>query len=105
MLAPGEKSQFITGDGSYDEIWLAPDTWRREVTLADYHAVEVQSNGVRKMQASSDYEPSRVLMLLRHLIEPIQSNLAEKGSNMAQNWPIDHVTAGSAQLVRLSQWR
>jgi hypothetical protein len=103
FLAPGEKSQFITGDGSYDEIWLAPDNWRREVTLADYHAVEVQSNGIRKMQASSDYEPSRVLMLLRHLMAPIPSNLAEKGSNMAQNWQIDHVTAGTTQLVRLSK--
>jgi hypothetical protein len=103
FLAPGEKSQFITGDGSYDEIWLAPDTWRREVTFADYHAVEVQANGIRKMQASSDYEPSRVLMLLRHLMAPIPSNLAEKGSNMAQNWQIDHVTAGTTQLVRLSK--
>lgn len=103
FLAPGEKSQFIIGDGSYDEIWLAPDTWRREVTLADYHAVEVQANGVRKMQASSDYEPSRVLTLLRHLMEPIPSNLAEKGSNMAQNWQIDHVTAGDTQLIRLSK--
>lgn len=43
LLTPGEKTQFITGDGTYDETWLEPHHWRREVTLADYHAVEAET--------------------------------------------------------------
>jgi hypothetical protein len=103
LLAPGQQSQFITGEGSYDEIWLNPQTWRREVTLADYHAIEIQANGVRKMQASTDYEPSRVLMLLQNLLTPVPNHLVEKGSNTAQNWQIDHVAAGNNSVVRLSK--
>src|ERR1700742_3735758 len=49
------ESTMITGDGTYEETWVAPNTWRREVTLGSYHAVEVQGDGVRRMQASSDY--------------------------------------------------
>jgi hypothetical protein len=103
MLAPGEKSQFLIGDGTYDEVWLDPQTWRREVKLGDYHAVEVEANGVRKMQASSDHVPSRVLMLIRHLMEPVPDYLWKKGSNRGLDWQIDHVTAGNTPLVRLSK--
>src|ERR1700694_4473558 len=49
MLDAGQKSDFITGDGDYQETWLSVHEWRREVTLAGYHAREVESNGVRKL--------------------------------------------------------
>ena len=54
---PGQ-SPIQSGDGVYEEVWLSPEKWRREITFGDYHAVEVRADGVRKMQSSSDYEPS-----------------------------------------------
>src|SRR5271170_6463978 len=59
LLDKKKKPQIITGDGVYEETWIAPHHWRREVSLGSYHAVEVESQAGRKMQASSDYEPSR----------------------------------------------
>jgi hypothetical protein len=100
-----EKPQIVTGDGVYEETWLSPHEWRREVTLANYHAVEEGSGGVRKMQASSDYEPSRVLMLLNALLNTIPRNFASKEFQMegASGWKIGHVTVGSLTLVSVSK--
>jgi hypothetical protein len=105
LLGPKEKSDFISGDGVYEETWLAPHQWRREVTLAGYHAIEVDSNGARKMQASSDYEPSRVLMLLEALLIPIPRNLASKEfrDEGASGWKIKHVTTENLPLVCISK--
>jgi hypothetical protein len=95
----------VAGDGVYEEMWLAPHTWRREVTLAGYHAIETYSSQTRKMQASSDYEPSRVLMLLNALLDPIPRNLVSfefSKKEGAGSWKIDHVASGSLSLVRIS---
>jgi hypothetical protein len=70
LLQKREKPHIITGDGAYEETWMGPHHWRREVTFGGYHAVEVESPQGRKMQYSSDYEPSRVLMLLDALFSP-----------------------------------
>jgi hypothetical protein len=104
-LLPPKKSEIVTGDGTYEETWLAPHTWRREVALAGYHAVEVESEKGRKMQASSDYEPSRVLMLLNALLAPIPRNFAsqEFRHSGASGWTIDHLTKGDLSLVRISR--
>jgi hypothetical protein len=104
LLAPG-KSEILTGDGFYEEIWLAPHAWRREVTLAGYHAVEVESDKVRKMQASLDYEPSRVLMLLNAVLEPITRNLVsdEFRHEGASGWAVDHLQMDSIPMVRISK--
>lgn len=102
LLEPNERSQFILGDGVYEETWIEPHQWRREVTFADYHAVEVENNGVRKIQASSDYEPSRLLMLMGSLFSPIPESLTN-GSLRGTSWKIDHVSSGALQLVRLSK--
>lgn len=103
MLGPKEKSDLITGDGTYEEIWLDPHQWRREITLASYHATEVEGHGVRKFQASSDYEPSRVLMLLTQLNDPVPRALASREFHSGSGWKIDHVTTGDLNLVRLSK--
>jgi hypothetical protein len=99
---PGQ-STILTGDGTYEETWLSPETWRREVTLGTYHAIEVRADGVRKFQANSDYEPSRVLMLLRTLYYPVprrtlEPELQEKHSR----WKIEHLAAGALPYVRIS---
>lgn len=103
VLGPKEKPQVITGDGTYEETWLAPHKWRREVTLGDYHAIEVESDKGRKMQASSDYEPSRVLMLLTTLYEPALRWLlpGESGIYRTEKWSIGPVSVAGVPLVEL----
>ena len=102
---PQGKSEILTGDGIYEETWLAPRKWRREVTLAGYHAVEADSDKGRKMLASSGYEPSRVLMLLNALLEPIPRNFAsiECRHEGASGWSVDHLQKGSFSTVRISK--
>jgi hypothetical protein len=101
VLGPKEKPQIQTGDGVYEETWLAPHWWRREVTLAGYHAIEVDSKGGRKMQASSDYEPSRVLMLLTALLHPIPQELLSEDADFYpdQHWSVAQVSKGDISLV------
>lgn len=103
MLGPKEKSDFIIGDGLYQETWVDPHRWRREISLGSYHAVEVEGNGVRKFQSSSDYEPSRVLMLLSQLTTPIPRGFTTREFPYGRGWKIDHVATGDIKLVRLSK--
>jgi hypothetical protein len=102
LLGLGEKSEFVTGDGVYEETWLAPHQWRRAVTLGGYSAVEEDSAGVRKMQASSDYEPSRILMLLDALYDPVPRYLVTKDFPRS-GWKIDHIANAKLSLVRVSR--
>ncbi len=101
-LLDNGKAQIKSGDGVYEETWIAPHHWRREVTLGDYHAVEVESQAGRKMQFSSDYEPSRVLMLLDALFYPIRrehiSPDVERGFEY-RDWSIEHKNAGKLPYV------
>lgn len=102
---PGEPG-VLTGDGSYEETWLSPDQWRREITFGDWHAIEVRSHGVRKIQEVSDYEPSRVLMLLTALLNPIPRDLVSPEIESARpKWKLRRVTVGGTELVRLSYTR
>ena len=97
------ESPIVTGDGVYEETWLAPNQWRREVTLGSYHAVEVRAGGVRKFQASSDYEPSRVIMFLRGLLDPMPRYLLEPAIEERHlHWKVEHLTAGSLPYVHIS---
>jgi hypothetical protein len=101
FVQPGQ-SPILTGDGSYDEIWLSPEKWRREVTLGSYHAIEVWANGVRKFRASSDYEPSRVLMLLDALLDTVPRNFLFPELERAEpKWKLHRGNAGDAQVVLL----
>lgn len=97
------KPSIITGDGTYEETWLAPHRWRREVTFPQYHAVEVEANGVRKYQADSDYEPSRVLMMLDALLYPIPLNwFSPEYRDSDEDWKIEHRSAGNIAYVTLT---
>jgi hypothetical protein len=104
LLDAKKKPQIITGNGVYEETWIAPRHWRREVTLGDYHAIEVESEAGRKMQASSDYEPSRILMLLDALLYPIQRDRISTDLERVRlrNWTIEHKTAGNLSYVLIS---
>jgi hypothetical protein len=103
FLAPNETASIITGKGTYDEVWIDPHKWRREVTLGDYHAIEIEAYGSRKMQASSDYEPGRVVMLLDALITPIPRFFTSKDFRGGSGWKIDHVSTNNLSLVRVSK--
>jgi hypothetical protein len=97
------KPTIITGDGTYEETWLSPEKWRREVTFTGYHAVEVRANAVRKYQADSDYEPSRVLMMVDALLYPVPINFfSPEYSESNDNWKIEHLTAGTIPYVTLT---
>lgn len=108
---PG-KSPIQTGDGTYEEWWMTPKRWRREVTFGGYHAVEV-FDVVRKFQASSDYEPTRVLMLLRALAYPIPRYLIEPELEeetvvpwieRPHHFKVQRLTAGPLAYIHIS-WR
>lgn len=105
FLGVGQKPEIVTGEGVYKETWVAPHQWRREVTFGSYHAVEIESDKGRKMQASSDYEPSRDLMLLGAVLDPIPRNFSSKEFRRegASGWHIDRVTVGSATVVRINK--
>jgi len=103
LLGPHEKPAIVTGDGKYEETWLGPHQWRREVKLSDYHAIEEESGRFRKMQASSDYEPLRVAMLMEALLYPIPRELTSQSSRYAKGWAMDSVTTGDTTLVRLAK--
>ncbi len=101
--APPHKARVITGDGVYEETWVSPAKWRREVTFGAYHAVEVRADGVRKFQATSDYEPSRVLMMLRALLIPIPRLLVEPElQEIHLHLQLSHRTAGTLPYVRIA---
>ena len=94
------KPTIIAGDGTYEETWLSPEMWRREVIFTGYHAVEVRANGVRKYEADSDYEPSRVLMMLDALLYPIPRNLiSPEFPESHENWKLEHLVAGTIPYV------
>jgi hypothetical protein len=93
----------MTGDGVYDEIWMEPHRWRREVTFGSYHAVEVFGNGVRKFQATDDYEPSRVHTLLKELLDPLGRRLFSKEYLPKHDDRIlSKVSIGGVDLIRIS---
>lgn len=100
-----KQPEIVSGDGIYEETWLDPHQWRREVTLGSYHAIEVESAQGRKMQASADYEPSRVLSLLTELYNPIgQGALTTEYKDMvSQRWSIDQLIKDGVSFVRISQ--
>jgi hypothetical protein len=97
------KPGIITGDGTYEETWLSPEQWRREISFPGYHAVEIRANAVRKYHADSDYEPSRVLMMLDALLYPVPLNFYSREYPESSNdWKIEHLTAGSLAYVSLT---
>jgi hypothetical protein len=99
---PG-KSTILTGDGVYEETWLSPEKWRREITLGSYHAVEVRADGVRKFQATSDYEPSRVLMLLEALLNPIPRSLLQPELETGHTyWKVQESSLDNRSYIRIN---
>lgn len=98
----GQIPEILAGEGTYEETWMGPHQWRREVRLGPYHAVEVESERGRKIQASSDHEPSRVLMLMIALFSPGAPDAAAPAPVGVR---IDHLVQGDRSLVRISTSR
>jgi TonB family protein len=45
-------------DGTYDEVWLAPDRWRREIAFPDFHQVEIGDKDSKWVSRNVDFRPS-----------------------------------------------
>jgi len=104
VLSQKQSEQIISGDGAYEETWVTPTRWRREVTFGGYHAIEAESEAGRKMQANSDYEPSRVLMLLEALLYPIPRDLSSPSlADERYWWKIEKGAVGSQSYVKISR--
>ena len=105
LLDIKKRPEIVAGDGIYEETWMDTRTWRREVTLDNYHAVEVDGDGARKMQASSDYEPSRVLMLLNSILNPIPRDLSSREymEDGVSGWKIEYLKNQTTSLVRIGK--
>ena len=74
------------------------------LTLRGYHAIEVEADKTRKMQASSDYEPSRVLMLLEALLNPIPRNLSSPSlSDAHPKWKIEQAAVRDLSYIKISR--
>jgi hypothetical protein len=103
LLEKKKKPHIITGDGVYEETWMGPHHWRREVTFGDYHAVEVESPQGRKMRYTSDYEPSRVLMLLDALLYPIPRQRTSPTLDEGHlRWKIQNNSVGGLPFVLIN---
>ena len=103
VLSQKKSDQIMSGDGTYEETWITPTQWRREVTFGSYHAIEVESQAGRKMQASADYEPSRVLMLLEALLYPVPRQWYSPSlADEHPGWKIENGAAGGQSYVKIS---
>lgn len=101
---PGH-SPILTGPGVYQETWVSPDQWRREVIFGSYHAVEIRAAGKRTFQASSSYEPSRVMMLLEALLDPIPRSILEPELEAhPPHWKLEHRLTGTIPWVRIGPY-
>src|SRR5271166_4433818 len=45
-------------DGGYDEVWLAPDKWRREMTFPGFTQVEVGDKDSKWVSRNASFRPS-----------------------------------------------
>jgi hypothetical protein len=64
--------------------------------------VEVRAGGSRKFEESSDYEPSRVMMLMSALLTPIPRTILEPELDESRiHWKVEHLMAGSVPWVRV----
>jgi len=102
-LASPDTSVMITGDGTCEETWVSPEQWRREIKFGAYHAIEVRANGVRKFQSTADYEPLRVMLLLRAILEPIPRYTLEPALfPHPPKWTIEQRTAGAIAYTHIT---
>lgn len=99
-IAIGRPST-VKDSGVYEETWISPQRWHREVTFGSYHAVEVFADGVRKWQASSDYEPDRVLMLMDALLNPLP-DLHWLPQKHKSRWKVKRMNQDGSPHVRVS---
>jgi hypothetical protein len=54
-------------DGSHDEVWLAPDKWRREMTFPGFTQVEVGDKDSKWVSRNASFRPSVAYAISRAL--------------------------------------
>jgi len=87
------------GAGTYEEWWLDPSRWRKEVTLGKYHLVLLSVDGNIYRDSTEDYIPMRVYELLTFVLPalPTPGELVADGP-----WSVGPVTLQNTPLVRLA---
>lgn len=54
-------------DGTFDEVWMAPDAWRRETVFPEFKQVEVGDKDGRWVDRNLDFRPRTVYLVARLL--------------------------------------
>jgi hypothetical protein len=87
------------GAGTYEEWWLSPSRWRKDVTLGKYHLLLLCVDGKIYRDSTEDYIPMRVFELLTSVLPalPTSGELAHDGS-----WSVGPATVQNTPLVRLA---
>lgn len=88
FLASG-SAEFV-GKGTYEEIWLGPRRWKREVHFGEFSSVEAREEDQHRIQSSNVYVPKRVMELVSLLncqIDPDQKKV---------KWHFDPQSSSSA---------
>ncbi len=60
-----------TGQGTYDEIWLSPEKWRKEINFGAFHLVLVHKENITYQLTPDDYEPAAVIDLQNEVLPTI----------------------------------
>jgi hypothetical protein len=81
--------------GHYEDIWLAPDKWRREVTFGSSRVVRSRSGD--KLYESDEGPDSKLLLLIFQFLEPIPAI----DTFVESDWRIKSDTVGDARTVRV----
>jgi len=87
------------GAGTYEEWWLSPSRWRKEVTLGKYHLVLLCVDGKITRDSTEDYIPMRIYQLLTNVLPalPTQQEMADDGG-----WSSSMVKVKNVDLIRLA---
>lgn len=59
----------VTGDGTYDLVWLSPIRWREEISLGAYHYVATQDGDLGYRDPIASYLPLRAVQVMGGLLE------------------------------------
>jgi hypothetical protein len=81
--------------GHYEDIWLAPDKWRREATFGSSRVV--RSRNGDKLYQSEEGPDTKLLLLIFQFLEPIPAI----DTFVESDWRITSDTVGDARTVRV----
>lgn len=76
-----------TEQGVYEEFWVSPTRWRREVRLPSYWGIKIVRGDQIARQRSSPIEPGRIQQLMRLMLYPSNWEKREAKTEKASDCP------------------